>query len=169
MPGTAIRPTADRVREALFNILAGRLPGSVVLDLFAGTGALALEALSRGAQSAVLVDNRPEALDGCRRNIRDLGLGHCARVVRWDIARNLNCLLGADPRFDLVFIDPPYRRGLIRPSLTSLCSSHAVADGALVAIEHHRHDPVPKDINELTIKDQRRYGKTLVSFLTYVL
>lgn len=169
IPGKSIRPTADRVKEALFNILADRLPGSAVLDLFAGTGALALEALSRGAQSALFVDNRQKALDVLRLNIQSLGLADHTRVVRWDIARNLNCLRGMIPRFDLVFIDPPYHTGLIRPSLVNLCSSRAMADGAVIVVEHGYQDPVPEDLPALTIMDRRRYAKTLVSFLSYVL
>jgi 16S rRNA (guanine966-N2)-methyltransferase len=116
----AIRPTADRVREALFSILATRPVDAAVLDLFAGTGALGLEALSRGAARAVFVDQAPAAIQAIRKNIQLCRAEAKAQVIQWNILNNLNCLRGESGRFDLIFIDPPYNRGLIPPALAHL-------------------------------------------------
>jgi len=116
--GKTIRPTADRTRESMFNILSHRIPGTIVLDLFAGTGALGIEALSRGAESAVFVDNSRGSLSVIRRNVESCALDDRVNIIKWNIEKNLNCLKAVKPGFDLVFIDPPYHRNLLnRPSL----------------------------------------------------
>ena len=133
----AIRPTADRLRESLFNILVHRdddpLQGAEVIDLFAGTGALGLEALSRGAAYALFVDNGVEARALLRANIDALGAGGVTRIFRRDAAR-----LGDAPqpgRFRLAFLDPPYGQGLALPALHSLQDGGWLSQGALVIIE----------------------------------
>jgi 16S rRNA (guanine966-N2)-methyltransferase len=123
----ATRPTTDRIRESLFNILAGSIQDRRVLDLFAGTGALGIEAISRGAASAVFVDQARAALAAIRRNIRDLGLDARTRIIHWDIRKNLNCLASDPQAFDLVFMDPPYETHAVAPALRALISSGAMA------------------------------------------
>ena len=166
--GRNIRPTADRMREAIFNILSARVADAVVLDLFAGTGALGLEALSRGAHSALFVDNHPDAVRLLKKNITACGMQQDARVIRWDIARDLKCLNGIFPEFNLVFLDPPYRRHLLKPALVHLHQTNAVQPGAHIVAEHSVDEPLPHDIDGFNRVDQRTYGKSLVSFFTYV-
>lgn len=163
--GMATRPTTDRTRESLFNILAGSIQDRRVLDLFAGTGALGIEAISRGASSAVFVDQAKAALAAIRRNVRDLGLVARTRIIHWDIRKNLNCLASVPQAFDLVFMDPPYETNTVAPALTALVSSGALAPAACVVIEHSAREPILHTEVTLALVDQRRFGKTLVSFM----
>ena len=165
--GKIIRPTADRLREAIFNILADRVENSVVLDLFAGTGALGIEAFSRGAQSVVFVDNSISAIAVLKKNISTCALEENATIIKWDISKNLNCIQSINPAFDLVFLDPPYNKDCLKPVLHSLSRNDALETGACLVIEHSDTEPVPLKIPVFNIADQRRYGRTLISFLLY--
>lgn len=168
VPGRTTRPTADRLRESLFNILSRRVESRVVLDLFAGTGALGIEALSRGAQFAVFLDNSREALSVIERNIRSCRLEASARVIRWDIRRNLSCLTSMAGTFDLVLMDPPYNHGLVREALLHLHRSRALKPAAIIVAEHAVEEPMAADPTEFRMTDQRNYGKTVFSFLEYL-
>ncbi|MBW2603574.1 MAG: 16S rRNA (guanine(966)-N(2))-methyltransferase RsmD [Deltaproteobacteria bacterium] len=165
----SIRPTADRLRESIFNILSHRVLDAVVMDLFAGTGALGIEALSRGAESVVFVDNRKTALSVIRRNIDSCRLDQKANIVRWNIRQNLNCIRSKQQNFDLIFLDPPYDKNLIKPTLLNLDNSHSLKNGACIMVEHSISEPIPTDLFAFDLLDQRKYGKTLVSFLNYVI
>ena len=166
--GTGTRPTSDRTREAIFNIIAFQVRGARVLDLFAGTGALGIEALSRGAQSAVFIDVSNQSISVLRENLASLPLESPTKVIRWDLSRNLNCLHSSGPAIDLVFMDPPYNEDLITPTLGYLHSSQCLANNARIIVEHSHLDPVFPDQLPFKIVDQRKYGKTLVVFLSYV-
>ncbi len=166
--GTKTRPTADRTREAIFNIIAFQVRGSTVLDLFAGTGAFGIEALSRGAESAVFIDINSQSIAVLRENIADLPLESPTRVIRWDLTRNLNCLHSWAFTFNLIFMDPPYNKKLIAPALGHLHASHALENDARIIVEHSHREPVAPAGLPFEIVDRRRYGKTLVSFLNYV-
>src|SRR5712671_3261779 len=132
-----IRPTSDRLRESLFNILAhgydDAIAGARVLDLFAGTGALGLEAMSRGAAFALFIDDGAEARALIRQNVEALGLGGITRIFRRDATR-LGAVHPNEP-FGLVFLDPPYRKGLAEKSLASLRDGGWLAPEALVIVE----------------------------------
>jgi 16S rRNA (guanine966-N2)-methyltransferase len=169
VPGLRTRPTADRTREAIFNILGTAVQDAHLLDLFAGTGAFGIEALSRGAASVVFVEAAREALLVVRRNIQACGLVGSAKVLRWNAARNLNCLRNWEPKFQLVFMDPPYGRGLVAPALSHLHNAGCVAMDARLVIEHGADDPLPDPAPPYHLQGQRRYAKTLVSFLNYVI
>ena len=166
--GWATRPTADRIKESVFNILSGGIADQRVLDLFAGTGALGIEALSRGAQTAVFIDQRKTALAAIRRNIVNLGLEDRTRIIQWNIRKNLNCLASGRP-FDLVFMDPPYATGAVTPTLKALIASRALVSGARIVIEHSDREHLDPCMDALTLADQRRFGKTLVSFVNAML
>ena len=166
--GTKIRPTADRTREAIFNIIAFQVPGATVLDLFAGTGALGIEALSRGARSAVFIDISNQSISVLRENLASLPLESPTKVIRWDISRNLNCLHSSALVIDLVFMDPPYNENLIAPTLGHLHTSQCLANSACIIVEHSHLDPVLPVQLPFKIVDQRKYGKTRVAFLNYV-
>ncbi len=164
--GMAIRPTADRIREAVFNIIAAKVPGANVLDLFAGTGAFGLEALSRGAALAVFIDDAAGSLATIEKNILACRVQDQARVIRWDIIRNLNCLSSSSPAFDIVFLDPPYNCNAVAPTLRHLARSETLSPATTVIVEHAPSEAVSDHLNRFTLYDQRRYGKTLVSFLS---
>jgi 16S rRNA (guanine966-N2)-methyltransferase len=162
--GTDTRPTSDRVREALFSAL-GPLHDETVLDLFAGSGALAIEALSRGAARAVLVERDARAAAAIRRNLDDLGLaGDEARLRRRDALRALKDAREAGETYDLVFIDPPYRLAAgLGPELAQALPP-VLAPGARVVGESDRRTPL--DLPGLGIMFERRYGDTLLRIHT---
>lgn len=166
VPGMTTRPTSDRLRESLFNILQNRIAGSHVLDLFAGTGALGLEALSRGARHCVFVDHQKQALSVIEKNIRACALESRCRILSWDISRNLNVLRSHIPPFDLVFMDPPYGQGLINVALAHLVDTQCLAAHALLVCEHAAADVLADLPSDMVLSDQRRYGKTMLSFFT---
>ena len=154
--GRATRPTSDRVREAVFSIL-GDLSGAVVLDLYAGSGALAIEALSRGAASATLVDSAPAALATIRRNLAALGVE--ADVRGEDALAFLRAASRSAPQYDLVFLDPPYRHTSELGAELSTALASMLAPGARVVAESDRRAPLRL---ELPLLDERRYGDTLI-------
>ncbi|MGI8580067.1 MAG: 16S rRNA (guanine(966)-N(2))-methyltransferase RsmD [Solirubrobacteraceae bacterium] len=154
--GQATRPTGDRVREAIFSIL-GPLEGAEVLDLFAGSGALGLEALSRGAESAVLVDRAPDAARAIRSNLETLGLA--ASVRRQDARAFLRDAREQGRLYDLVFLDPPYRQAAALAPLLNEALGPVLAPGARVVAESDRRAVLELD---LPLDTERRYGDTLI-------
>ncbi len=165
--GMATRPTADRVRESIFNIIGDKISGARVLDLFAGTGAMGIEAMSRGADFALFIDNSPAAIKTIQHNIETLGIrmDMDAVILCRDIGRNLNDLQGTS-EFDLIFMDPPYGKGLIEPTLAALPKTHSLRLEAIAVVEHRADEPI-KDVSSFRVYDQRTYGKTMVSFFQY--
>ena len=161
--GRDTRPTLDRVRENLFNILARRVPGARVLDLFAGSGALALEALSRGAAFAVLADRDREANRVELLNVGKLGYGDRARVIRADWRQALDTLRRENALFDLVFLDPPYAMGDLTGVTEGLLP--LLAEGALIVTEHQAGHPYRMG-EALAETDTRRWGYAGVTFYT---
>ena len=155
--GDATRPTADRVREALFSILGTRVQDARVLDLFAGAGTLGLEALSRGAAAATFVERAPRALAALGDNVAALGAD--AEIVRADALRWLRGASGGARQYDLVFLDPPYRRAAELGEELSVLLPPVLAPGALVIAETDRRAPLELNINAT---DERRYGDTLI-------
>jgi len=166
-----VRPTSDRARQAIFNILEHRdfgigftVENAAVADLFAGTGALGIEALSRGARFCLLVDNDAESRALQRENVEALGLTGMTKIWRRD-ATDLGPLgAGAGGPFDLVFLDPPYRKNLLAPALRSLREGGWLADQALLMVETAKGENFHHDgFKQL---DTRDYGDTNITFLT---
>jgi 16S rRNA (guanine966-N2)-methyltransferase len=164
--GMQTRPTGAKVREAIFNIL-GPAPEGAVLDLYAGTGALGIEALSRGAIRAVFVERDPNALSALRRNVRELGMEDRSTLVGSDVAVALRRLAASHQQFTWVFLDPPYRQD-VDGILAELSSNDLLAPCAVVVVEHDaRHRPpgsVSGSVGGLFLADRREYGDTEVSF-----
>lgn len=158
-----LRPTSDRVRESLFNVLSNLnvIVGARVLDLFAGTGALGLEALSRGAGHATFLDNGRAAAKLICANVGLTGSGELTNLIRRDATRLGPCT-GAP--FDLVFLDPPYKKGLGDSALKSAEAGGWLAPGAVVVWEEGTETSVPA---EFCLIDRRRYGDTQISILRY--
>lgn len=169
LQGRAVRPTADRVKEAIFNIIGTKTDDARVLDLFAGTGALGIEALSRNAKTAVFVDSAGASLKVIQKNLALCRLTPVCRVIKWNIAKNLKPLLAEPSRFDLIFLDPPYNRGLILPTLDHIASHHLATPDAVVVVEHDPLETIARDLESWRITDSRRYGQTQVTFLTLVM
>ena len=162
VPAGEVRPTSDRVRESLFAIL-GDLTDRVVVDLFAGSGSLGFEALSRGATSATFVDRSPGAIAQIRATARLLGVDPRVRTLRAEATAALRRLAKAETAFDLVFLDPPYASGLADTTLDAVVRSGILGATGQVVIETDRRHP-PATVVGLAPEDQRTYGDTLISF-----
>ena len=163
--GMDTRPTLDRTRESLFNIIAADCSDARVLDLYAGSGALALEALSRGAVSAVLCDKSREAARAIAANIASLKVEDRARLMAMSDQQAVRTLEQERAEFDLVFLDPPYRMDTV-PACRMLEEAGVLLDDALVVIEHSAESvPEPPECFRLT--DRRRYRDTMISFYRY--
>lgn len=155
--GSETRPTADRVREALFSVLGDRVTDACVLDLFAGSGALGLEALSRGAAEATFVDSAPAAVKAIRANLETLGAS--AVVRRGDARAFLRTARAQARHYDLVFLDPPYEMAARIGRELSEALPAVLATAAVVVCESDRRTPLPL---QLPLIDERRYGDTLI-------
>ena len=166
-PGNDLRPTQDRVKEAVFSALGDRVDDASVLDLYAGTGALAIEALSRGAATAVLVERDPAALDAIVRNLATTRFADRARIERRAVAAVLAGRLLPGAPFDLVFLDPPYDRPdeEVRAVLARLVQGGWLADDATVVVERAAGS-TPPVVDGLVNSWERAYGDTLVCIST---
>lgn len=156
--GARLRPTSGQVREAIFNILAGRVEGTRVLDLYAGTGALGIEALSRGASEATFIEAAPRLVEAILQTLSRAGLGAGAKVLRGRLPSALQAVTGP---FDIVFLDPPYE-DRDAPDLL-LAIAPLLAPGGVVVFEHgSRYNP-PERPNGLQLRERRAYGDTGVA------
>ena len=177
-----IRPTSDRAREAIFNIIADRVLGASVLDLFAGTGALGIEALSRGAQNVCFVDFHPQVLDLISRNIQvcmnalsqhpdahnavptdtHMDTPSPVTLIKHDLRRGLPYFskkIQSPPGFDLIFLDPPYSQGLTIQLLRAIDTSSLLRQHTLLIVEERAKETLPERLTRLTQVDQRKYGE----------
>lgn len=157
-----MRPTSDRVRESIFGILGPRVAGAAVLDLFAGTGALGLEALSRGAASAVLVEADPVAFSVLRRNVDSLE-AEGAETLAMDYRRALRWLKGGARRFRVVFLDPPYGTGMASRAAVETAASGVAEPGATVVVEDAARSGPPEVPEGWRLAEERVYGDTRVT------
>jgi len=164
--GLSIRPTSDRVKEAIFDILQDFFRGQKVLDLFAGTGALGIEALSRGARKAVFIEGSARSRSALRKNIENCHLEETAEVLGREVQSGMNLLEARGESFELIFLDPPYGKGLAQKTLESLSRSSIVAPGALIVAEHSLSEAL-EAVSPLQKVDWRRYGSTQVSFFRH--
>lgn len=162
----SLRPTSDRVKGSIFNILRKQIEERMVLDLFAGTGNLGIEALSRGAKKVIFVEKGRHALGLIQRNLAQFGLGERSEVLPTDANRAIGILNQRGKTFDLIFMDPPYEKGLIEKTLTKLNSHQIYHRDSVLVIEHHRRELLPPVLNRWNLIRQRRMGDTVISFLT---
>jgi 16S rRNA (guanine966-N2)-methyltransferase len=161
--GRDTRPTYDRVRESVFAIIGPAIEGASVLDLFAGSGVLGIESISRGARAALLIDVDPGAVGAIRANVERLGIARECDVRRGDALKLLE--RGAlGPSFGVVFVDPPYRSGVHATVLALLGKPGRLPEGALVVVEHGARDDLPGSAGRLALVRTERYGSTAVSF-----
>jgi 16S rRNA (guanine966-N2)-methyltransferase len=164
--GRAVRPTADRVKEAVFSILESRYAcaGVPVLDLFAGTGGLGIEALSRGASTAVFVEPDRTAAAAIRANLQAAGFS--AELLAMPAARAIAALGARRRRFGGVFMDPPYDRGWVERTLVQLDAADVVVEGGWIVVEHGRNEEPPTRVGGLIRRDGRRYGEARIALFT---
>ncbi|MBW1667465.1 MAG: 16S rRNA (guanine(966)-N(2))-methyltransferase RsmD [Deltaproteobacteria bacterium] len=162
--GLEIRPTSDMVREAIFNLIGHDLSGALVLDLFAGTGSLGIEALSRGAARSVFIDRSVKALGLIRKNLEACGIYQDARLVRKDLTKGLpKGYLQSKEKANLVLIDPPYGKGLIVPLLRELSVGETLSADCIIVAESAKEEILPEAVERLRLVKARVYGGTKIN------
>ncbi len=162
VPGNETRPTSDRVRQSLFDLLGQRCDGLAVLDLYAGTGALSFEALSRGAAHATLVESAKAAAEVIAANAEALGFTDRVTLVRREVARALPDLASRGARFDLVFADPPYALQASQTLADALGSLSLLSPGGRAVLERGKREPAPTLPAGLALIEERAYGETVL-------
>lgn len=160
LEGLSTRPTTDRVKTSMFNIIQFEVAGREALDLFAGSGALGIEALSRGAKTAVFVDQNREALAVVRENLKKTKLSDRANVIQSD---SVSYLQHCKKRFDLIFLDPPYAEKLLETALNCISEIDILKSGGIIICERAAETPHPGDYPGLTASKDYRYGHIVVS------
>lgn len=163
LDGLATRPTSDRVKEAIFNIIQFDIEGRRVLDLFGGSGQLAIEALSRGAAYAVLVDQNPQAVSVIKENLKKTKLDQKASVFQSDYLRFLST---TRDRFDIIFLDPPYAENFIENALRKISEIDILTEGGIIVCERSRERSLPATVGDLICSKDYCYGKTAVNLYT---
>lgn len=161
--GPGLRPTADRVKEALFSILGERVRGAHFLDLYAGTGAIGIEALSRGAEQTTFVEPRPASLRVLQANLERCGLGPVADIRAWTAAAFLRQPRISGVPYGIVFADPPYHRDAPAKVLSLLAQGDMLAEDSIVILEHFTKLTIPSQVGRLIRLRQYRYGDTTLS------
>ncbi len=156
-----LRPATDFVKEALFNIIAPRVPNSIFLDLFAGTGSIGIEALSRGAQEVVFVEKDPQNAALIQENLKITGFLAQAQIYRCDAFKALNLLKKREYGFDLIFVDPPFKQGLVAPTLNCLYRLKLLRPGGLIITRSAFGEEITA--NTLPVREER-YGDSVLRF-----
>ena len=156
----SVRPTAEKVREAVFSMLQNEIPDAVVLDLFAGTGSLGLEALSRGARRVYFTDRDRQSIALVRSNVKACGAEDRSVILCADYASAISRI---HDKIHIVFLDPPYKAGLMEDCLTRLADSPLLPEGGLIVAEHGREEVLPDELSCLQRIRDRKYGKVRVS------
>lgn len=162
-----VRPTADRVKEALFNIIQSRIPGSTVLDAFAGTGNLGLEAWSRGAEQIVYFDKSRESLKLVRANVEKARAGEAVTLIHTDAVNGLAMMAQQGKLFDVIFSDPPYDKGLNQKVVEALAKWPVLKPGGLLVLEHSLAEEPAQYLPEGTVCRQKKYGDTKISLIVW--
>lgn len=162
-PDERVRPTLDRVKENVFNMIAFNVPGADVLDLFSGSGALGIEALSRGAESAVFVDKSDESLYVTKENLRMTSFSDKAECVNSDFE---DYLKSCDKKFDLIFLDPPYAEGLLDKAISLIHGNNLLKDGGLIICESDGSPAFVPDEKLFSVSRIKKYGRVQIALLT---
>lgn len=161
LDGMDVRPTSDKVKEAIFSIIQFDVPSASVLDLFAGSGQLGIEALSRGASHCVFVDKSRDSIRVVRENVENTGFSKQARILNMD---SIDYLKTAKSGLDIALLDPPYRQNLCLTALPLLCPK--MNDGGIVVCEHEKETVLPDEVDEFKVMKRYRYGN--ISLTTYM-
>jgi 16S rRNA (guanine(966)-N(2))-methyltransferase RsmD len=165
--GKFLRPTSEKIREAIFNIISPFLTDGLVLDLFAGTGSLGIEALSRGMGRAVFIENNTRVISILKENIISCQLENQAEVIVLPVTKGLKILRSRKEKFKLIFLDPPYLSNLAGRTILEISEANILEKDGLVIVEHSSREDIKSNYGNLIMFDQRQYGQTLVSFFHY--
>ena len=161
-PNPHLRPTADKVRQAIFNVLQGEMDGKKVLDLYSGTGAFGMEALSSGAETVVFVEKNAAQCRAIQRSLEFLGLADKTRVENIDAIQAIPRFAREGLCFDFIFLDPPYEKGLALRTLRAISEASILHEASLVICETRKDEPLPKGIGKLNCVKNKRYGDTRI-------
>lgn len=164
--GLDTRPTLGSMKESLFSIIAPYIKDCVFLDLFSGSGSISLEALSRGAKRAIMIEKDSEALKFIIENINSLGYEDRCRAYKNDAIRGIEILGRKNEKFDIIFMDPPYRDEICTKVLRAIEKNGILAQDGLIICEHHIFEEMDEVIGEFRKADERKYGKKCISFYT---
>lgn len=167
LPGLKTRPTLDMTKCAIFNSLGNYLPGFVTLDVFGGSGALSFESLSRGATKSYIIDNNPEAIEIIKKNANNLKVLNNLKIMQGDYKTILPSLVGK-VKFDLIFLDPPFRMKVIEELINYIISNNLLSEGGYIMAEYPIEDLVQKDYLNLEIKLCKRYSSSEILILEKV-
>lgn len=162
--GLNTRPTADRVKESIFNIIQTKLYDSIVVDLFAGSGNMGIEALSRNASKAYFIDNNKNSIQSIRENLKKTNLVNSSEIMQLDVLSAIEKLSIKGVKANIIFLDPPYSKGFIEPTLEMVFSSNILQSDGIVVVEHEKTDEVPNSIHNLEKYRTNKYGDVAVSF-----
>ncbi|SHE60324.1 16S rRNA (guanine(966)-N(2))-methyltransferase RsmD [Seinonella peptonophila] len=163
VPGSHVRPTIDRVKESLFDLIGQRFSGGEVLDLFAGTGGLGIEALSRGMDRAFFVDQSNVSIHTIRENLSRTRLTKQADIFRGDARTACRLLEKQKRKFDLIFLDPPYQRPILLPIMKELTKRNLLKIDGMAVIESPHTVDLPEEIDSWVLRKQRSYGNTMIT------
>ncbi|MBE9546372.1 MAG: 16S rRNA (guanine(966)-N(2))-methyltransferase RsmD [Proteobacteria bacterium] len=163
VPKGRIRPTSDMIKEALFNMLPS-MEGKLFLDLFAGTGNIGLEALSRGAAKTVFVEVNTLFIEAIKRNLNTCGFDSNYEIVSAPVEKGLKLLGKRRDQFNIIFADPPYEKNLIKKTLHLLDGSDLISEDGIMIIQHSLREELEGDVGNFILTDRRRYGDTIISF-----
>lgn len=162
--GVDIRPTQDKVRQAIFNVLGNKLSGVNVLELFAGSGAFGIEAISRGAKHVTFVDNNGICIKTIEKNIESLQIPYDKYEVIWANALSVFSRIQKEGnQYDLIFLDPPYYKNIARKCLSNIDDYDILSPCSLVVIEHFKKDSLSLELNNLVLEKEKQYGDTIIS------
>lgn len=162
--GGGTRPVTDNVKETIFNVIGDGVVGAEVLDLYAGTGSLGIEALSRGAERILFVEQAAEAVRLIEQNLKMLGFGDQAEIWRDDVFRALRRMRNRQRGFELVFVDPPFEKGLSVETMHLLSENQVVAEGGCVVVRHHQKETVPSEVDRLQLVSEKSFAEAVVGF-----
>ncbi len=157
-----LRPTSDRAKESIFNVLRGEVMGKRILDLFAGAGSLGIEALSRGAEQVTFVDASLRSINVLRENLDNLNLKDRSKVIRSDAVKALGKL---EQSFHLIFADPPYLKGFAQRIISRIAQSEVLSIGGILILEHHKKETFSYPEEHLSLLKQKKFGDTVITFL----
>lgn len=164
--GMDTRPTSDKVKESVFNILAPYIEDSKVLDLFSGTGNLGIEAISRGASKAYLIEKNRKCYDVIKENVIKTKFDDRIEILIKDACSALKMFSKNEEKFDIIFMDPPYLKGFIIPCLEEITELDLLDGDGLIVVEHDIKDDIPETIGNLVRFKERKYGSTMISFFS---
>ena len=165
--GRETRPTLERIKEAIFSIIGDKVVDAKFLDLYSGTGNIAIEALSRGAKRAVMIEQDKEALRIIIDNIDTLGLTNVSRAYKNDVSRAIEILGRKNEKFDIIFLDPPYKENISISTIGKVSENNILAESGIIISEHSIYEKMPEKIGNFVKYDERNYNKKIVTFYCY--